>query len=630
MLQFLLISGYVPWDEGSKHMYGWWMLIGLLIVGVIFNVSQLIAHFYIPELRKQQICVIIVWLSFIDLLFDLACLVQCILNTYAEEFYGRELACNAQTVWAEFLMMMSGLLICSIMYSSYSAIIHGHYLTKYEINKMVFIFAIYCMFLTILGSIYPGRGSLNSSGIFCYTNYYHLSEGITFHIGYVFPLLGTLCYYFYKLYRGVRNMTLILSRAGYRVGPKPKEVIMAKRMSLYIFALLICLLPFEIAAIFSWSTNNIPYVIWIIASISGHILTLISPVLYMLLNKYAREIIWNAILHTLNFSRNIIVQTINHDYQDIITNNELVQLLNERQLYNRLLEYATSRLNPEPLLFWHETQQWIYNTSKLMQSIKCNRCLETICDKCIKIKHDSKASGETYDKNTCDQLISDSAQHIYVTYIAQNAKDDGYVANLLINISHDLRVYTKKLLKLNAQYKCNLDASIFTVIHVFDECRNEMLNLIKQDLLTNMKDPDVKSILETVLIRRKMIYLNSGNALTFVSIEVTPEVTPNTKHENKYDPEIELSFISTERTSSNTPEKKQYNKNENKCVPEIELSDIVLYSPTNNIPSPSDYSDDILHSPTNIPSPSYYFGDILYSSNNTSPHDDIDSLFYVE
>jgi hypothetical protein len=482
----------VAWDEGNNNMFAWWMLVSYLIIGVLLNALQLIIHYFIKELNEQPVCRIILWLSGIDLTFDLICLIQCSLNIYAKSFFGKSTFCDMQATWAEFLMMMSGLSIGSIMFSIYLVITKGRYLEKSEIDKLHGLFAIYCLILTILGTIYPGKGSLNSSGIFCYTNYQHLLEGIIFHAFFVGPLISTLCYWSYTVYKKVNAMTENVRKIGIKVDPRPKEVKMAKLMSTYIIALLICFIPFEIAAMYAWITQNkIPPPIWIIASITGHTLTLLSPILYFSLNNYARAIVLNRLgCYTTDF-------TLQKKCECSITDRDILDLINDPLMYEKLLAYANKRLTPECVCFLKATQGWITLTTGIVSD------------------HYSQPD----DKQQQNFLsISNMAIDIYRMYIADYSTNDGIVGDLCINIAYNLRQQIKESLGItveNGKIKCNIIIN-FNTITIFGKARDEILGLIKNDLFKNINDEEIQTMVDAIIERQKLLQLSGGNMMPFV------------------------------------------------------------------------------------------------------------------
>lgn len=91
----------IPWGEGADHVYGWKLLITWLAFGAVLNALQLVLHSFVADLRKQPCSRIIIWLSSIDLSFDVLCLIQCSLNLHFRRFFGETLFCTMQAFWAD-------------------------------------------------------------------------------------------------------------------------------------------------------------------------------------------------------------------------------------------------------------------------------------------------------------------------------------------------------------------------------------------------------------------------------------------------------------------------------------------------------------------------------------------------
>jgi len=556
------VSYVFPWNEGDKQSYGWLLLIVWLTFGAIVNAIQLILHSLIPRLHKQPCCRIIIWLSSIDFAFDFICMLQCSASYHIKAFFGEQAFCTAQAFWAELLMEMSGFSIACTMLASYMAIVHNRLLTVKDIDRLHIGALIYCTILSIIGSIAPGQGTLNSSGLFCYTASQFVLEGSLFHLLYVGPLIGTLVFFWYRMYNRVQEMTQFLAKRKINVEARKGQVTMAKRMAWYIYALLLCFVPYEIAVWYSWVTGeHAPYQMWITFGMFGHVLTVLSPILYYILNASARDAVITYTKKKLPCSQYRLKKQREIELTSSLDGRrgshsgsagtstrraaleekqfeELVRALSDPSLLNELLKFADERWCSEGILFWIDVQAWrakINKYSSYLASGKCSpsqttRSLSQSGTEVSETK-ETKEMKEMKDRETTITEISEEAflqdlrefaTSIYLTYFVRGAEG---AAPLELNIPAEM--YNKISGDLSIQLKfgkpqSGLDYSP-AILYLFDSCERECLRLLYDNVYlpfsTKVNMPEV------VASQERLKSFASGNALPF-HVPDSPDLLP--------------------------------------------------------------------------------------------------------
>lgn len=284
----------VEWDHGAQYSIGWELLVALLTVGIVMNIAQLLLHWKIKELQKLPNSHVIVWLACVDLTFDLLCLITCSANLHYDMFWGGVSACTWQGFYAELLMGSSGAIICSLLYNSYITIVLSKSEKERESIRTTFsiqsFIILYCLMLSIIGTIYPGQSRLNAAGTFCYPALQFLPDAIIFYIGYVGPELAFLIIINRKISSALSDMEGKLRILGKKVKPRPLQVLTLRTTWSYVIFMLICYAPFIITSVYMWISGSLaPSPIWILAGLTGHLNTLMNPILYYILSPSARK-----------------------------------------------------------------------------------------------------------------------------------------------------------------------------------------------------------------------------------------------------------------------------------------------------------------------------------------------------
>jgi hypothetical protein len=290
------------WNEGQHYLIGWYLLVILLSIGVCTNLAQILVHLVKSKLWNLPNAITIFILAIQDGLFDFLCLITCLQCIALKEFPGPR-NCIWQGIYAEFLMSTSGFSICLLNYSCYTNIVLGRKLSVCQFQSIQLGIFVYCLFLTLIGVIYPGNAVLNSAGLFCYTQVENLEEGIVFCIGYVLPMFGSLIWMNYKIQLKLNVMSKMLRRSSINHGetqnPRPFQVNELKSMRVYVYVMLLCYAPILSLSMYSWITGKRqPPIMWIIFGLSGHSNTLVNPVLYYILSNQARKILFDQSNHT--------------------------------------------------------------------------------------------------------------------------------------------------------------------------------------------------------------------------------------------------------------------------------------------------------------------------------------------
>lgn len=359
----------VPWDSGDTKL--WDFLLAYLVVGAFVNAIQLGLHIAIPELAKQPVGPIIIWLAIEDFLFDFICTIQCSLNRHHHEFYGHETGCKIQAFYGSFLMLMSCATIVSLMYASYLAIVWNKRPTMRQITKLHLSLALYCAIITILGNFWPGEHHLVPSGIYCYANLGTLKTALFFHILFFLPAFSALFYFYIRIYQTIRSMNAyLISKAIYNVGARPAQMRLLKLMSIYILGVALCFSLLEAGGVYGWITNaNGPGGLFFAGGFMGHFLTFISPFLYYGVSARAREIVlarlgWECCGAKAQRRRDIRKQLRVPQRPSSMSQNTKDQrkhlsfLLQDEASQQKLLEFAQQHFAAENVMFWRDVQKW--------------------------------------------------------------------------------------------------------------------------------------------------------------------------------------------------------------------------------------------------------------------------------
>lgn len=466
------------WDLGKHYSWVWIALIIYLVIGVIVNFCQFLIHVFVPRLRQQPVCLIVIFLSVEDFLFDLSCLIQCGLNLHDMTFFGQKLSCIAQALWAQFFMQLSGLTSCYIMYSLYHFILFNKNITRKEISWTHVGFVIYCVIISCLSTLNPGKESLNSSGIFCYTDYRDIASSLIFQLGFVLPLGSAIIYYYLRLYYGRQKLFIGLNEYNMKIEPKKKYVKIAKWMSGYIIILALVLIPVEITAFWEFSTGKYaPYQVWVTFALFGHSMTLLNPLLYYLLNKPARDIVKSIANRTYSSVRY-------KKENNLDMKSKLLKVLNDDYHYKKFMEYTESQYCSENLLFWKDVQEW----KKIINNY--------IDDKRDIINHLHKMN---------IIYIADGHNKIY--------------ASLAINISSTVRQETQR--NMYAVLDSNL-INESKLLNIFNAAENEIIDLVCSDVFHRyLSQLDEEIELSTIITNNEFFGVQS--VLSYSPESLKPE-----------------------------------------------------------------------------------------------------------
>ena len=299
------IDTRIPWNQGAENISGWIALVVFLSFGIVLNTLQLLAHCIIPDLKRLHNSTAIVSLAIQDLIFDVLCLFTCSLSLRHHELFGHEWMCEFQGFYAELLMSSSGLTILSLILSSYAEFIHQHRLTINDIKWIQGAILLYSILLATLGAIGPGHAKLNSAGLFCYSATQDLLEGSIFFLGYVFPMFVGYIFMCWKISRRIRFLGTRIRRGTFTdvsitaTIPRVAQQKNYDGMWWYAFVMFGCYVSIVGVAGYSWVTaNHAPPAMWIAFGLSGHLNTLINPILYYVLSKPARNALLDFVLRS--------------------------------------------------------------------------------------------------------------------------------------------------------------------------------------------------------------------------------------------------------------------------------------------------------------------------------------------
>jgi hypothetical protein len=539
---------FVGWDEAQDRLWTWEILIPWLAIGSFVNFVQLVVHLSIPQLRKQSICRIIVWISAIDFTFDFLDLLQCSFSLYVKGFFGKQLFCTFQGFWTEWLLCLQGFSIGTMMLASYLAIVHNRTLSMKEIDKLHVGAVGYCLILAFLGNVMPGHASLNTSGLFCYTASHRITEALLLHIGYILPLTLGLFVIWFRLFRKVKYMTKFLATRKINVEARRGQVRMAKRLAWYLGIMCACYAPFEMAVGYSWVTSNPPpSQLWIAFALSAHLLTIANPILYYMLNQSARALVYNylseKLCHRLTDPESALPVS-QSDSKSSFTEKgklvnddqieEFVHALSDTSILNQILAFAESQFCSEGILFWIDVQVWRTMCSKISCFPPVSRppsLQQNLASWGLGKRKESKDSPtitptaitqvemQDLKENKSQEVIQEVdlgalrefAKNVYLTYFARGS----YSAPLELNVRDDVQaqVYQElKILETKDGPVCNFQLQA-ALIHVFDRAEHEILKLLYENVYRSFAKkismPNVRAHKE------KLNNLQFGNILPF-------------------------------------------------------------------------------------------------------------------
>src|SRR5581483_4974712 len=102
----------------NPYAGGWNAFEVLLSLSVVFSGTTFLFTQFRSDLSKNFHARLIKYLSGQEALWSILCLVQCAFNSYYGYFYGGNVACQLQSIYMLFFILMNGFTLCIMAYST--------------------------------------------------------------------------------------------------------------------------------------------------------------------------------------------------------------------------------------------------------------------------------------------------------------------------------------------------------------------------------------------------------------------------------------------------------------------------------------------------------------------------------